>query len=191
MGGGEVLTLACDPAYGERITSRVRGWMLEAPFIAFAPEDTPSFLKVFFGRLAGRFLPHMHLKNQIPPETLTRDPEVVKAMYADDLMHDTGTLEGLASLLDRTAELSEGRTKASPQIKALWLGHGTEDKGTSYEGSKKWFDDCTGAVKDKTFKTYEGAYHQLHTDTDREVFYADVAKWILDRVDTKLPEAKL
>lgn len=191
MGGGQVLTLACDPAYADRITSRVRGWLLEAPFIAFAPEEVPSALKVFAGRLAGRFLPRRHLVHAIPPENLSRDPEVVRSLAEDALVHNTGTLEGLAGMLDRTAALGDGSVRASGGMRALWIGHGTADKGTNYEGSKKWFDECAGAVADKTFRTYEGWYHQLHADPGKELFYADVAGWILERAGTEAPEAKL
>lgn len=191
MGGGQVATLACDPAYVDKLVSRVRGWILEAPFIAFAPEEVPSALKVFAGRLAGRFLPHRQMKNELPPHNLCRDPEVVKSLKEDELVHNTGTLEGLASLLDRTAALAEGRARPGPAVKALWLGHGTVDKGTSYEGSKKWFDECTGEVKDKTFRTYEGWYHQLHAEPEKEVFYTEVGDWILARAGPEATEAKL
>ena len=56
------------------------------------------------------------------------------------------------------------------------------DKGTSYEASKKWFEQQS-TVKDKEFKTYEGWFHQLHADLpdDREVFAKDVGDWILAR----------
>ncbi|KAA8568300.1 hypothetical protein EYC84_007336 [Monilinia fructicola] len=88
--------------------------------------------------------------SRLPPENLTRDPEVVKSINEDKLMHNTGTLEGLAGMLDRTAALNQGKTKLNPGIKSLWLGHGTEDKGTSFEGSEKWFNEQTG-LKDKEF----------------------------------------
>lgn len=191
MGGGQVLTLLCDPAYGERVTSRVRGWLLEAPFVAFPRGETPSALKVFAGRLAGRFLPRRQLKNTLPPENLCRVPEVVASLRDDELVHDTGTLEGLASMLDRTAALASGNVKAGEGVRALWMGHGTCDKGTSYEASKKWFDGCAGSVKDKTFRTYEGWYHQLHAEPEKEVFYGEVADWILARAGPEATEAKL
>jgi acylglycerol lipase len=119
---------------------------------------------------------------QIPPENLTRVPEVVKSIREDELMHDTGTIEGLAGMLDRTQELSSGKARPDgDKVKALWIGHGTNDKGTSYGETKKWFDKYAGVVADTEFKTYEGAYHQLHADLCREEFEKDVADWILAR----------
>lgn len=85
-------------------------------------------------------------------------------------------------MLDRTALLGNGKAKLNKGVRSIWLGHGTADKGTSYEASKKWFDEQT-QVEDKEFKTYEGWTHQLHADRadNRQVFAKDVADWILAR----------
>ncbi|TGO14597.1 hypothetical protein BTUL_0051g00630 [Botrytis tulipae] len=194
MGGGEVITLASDPQYAELVNS-IRGFILESPFIAFPKGFEPSFLTVFFGRLAGKLLPHKQMVNKLPPENLTRDPEVIKSINEDTLMHNTGTLEGLAGMLDRTAAMNQGKTKLNPGVKSLWLGHGTGDKATGFEGSEKWFNEQT-SLKDKEFKRYEGWFHQLHADLpdNREVFAKDVGDWILARCDedaTKAGQSKL
>lgn len=193
MGGGQVLTLLCRPEYQESLVRKVRGWLLESPFISFSPEEQPSWFKVYAGRLAGRLLPHRQLKHDIAPHHLTRDPEVAKSLLADELMHNTGTLEGLAGLLDRTDALAKGlvRPPAGGAVRSLWIGHGTQDKTTWFEASKKYFDECTGEIADKEFKAYEGWYHQLHADgPDSEQFYKDVGDWVLARSDEKA-EAKL
>jgi acylglycerol lipase len=193
MGGGQVLTLLCRPEYQESLVKKVRGWLLESPFISFSPEEQPSWFKVYAGRLAGRLLPHRQLKHDIAPHHLTRDPEVAKSLLADELMHNTGTLEGLAGLLDRTDALAKGlvRPPAGGAVRSLWIGHGTQDKTTWFEASKKYFDECTGEIADKEFKAYEGWYHQLHADgPDSEQFYKDVGDWVLARSDEKA-EAKL
>jgi len=192
MGGGEILTLASDPRYQDLMGS-VRGWILESPFIAFPKGYEPSFVTVFFGRLAGKLLPKKRLASGLPPENLTRDPAVIASLKGDEWIHNMGTLEGLAGLLDRTANLNEGKVKLNEGVQSLWLGHGTQDKGTSYEASRKWFDRQTG-VKDKEFKTYEGWFHQLHADRpeDREVFAKDVADFILARCEEGVtPNSKL
>ncbi|KAJ4388781.1 hypothetical protein N0V93_006241 [Gnomoniopsis smithogilvyi] len=184
MGGGEVLTLACTPEYEDNVVAHVRGWMLEAPLVALDDKEKPSALKVFAGRLAGRVLPHMHLANPIPPEQLSRDEAVQQSLKEDTLCHDTGTLEGLAGLLDRSGELSSGKLKLSSKVKSLWFGHGDKDVATSYPESKKFFERQT-QIEDKTFKTYEGWLHQLHAEVGREEFYTDVRDWILQRCDGK------
>lgn len=184
MGGGEVLTLASMPEYEAGVVAKVRGWLLEAPFVDFDAAARPSALKVFVGRWAGRVLPRLQLLNPIPPETLTRDVAVQQSLREDDLCHETGTLEGLAGMLDRTAALAGGKVVLSDKVTSLWLGHGDKDTTTSYVESKRWFDRQT-KVQDKTFRTYEGYFHQLHAEVGKEVFYADVRDWILQRCDGK------
>ncbi len=189
MGGGEVMFLACDPTHKDFV-SKVRGFMLEGPYIGIAPELEPSAFTVFAGRLVGKILPHRHLVNQIPPESVTRDPAVAKDLAEDDLCHDTGTLEGLSGMLDRSGALTSGKARPGKHVQGLWLGHGTMDKGTSYEASKKYFEKFCGDVQDKEFKTYEGYYHQLHADgPESVVFIKDFGDWILARAGENVPES--
>jgi len=54
--------------------------------------------------------------------------------------------------------------------------HGTDDKATKPSGSQQFFD-TVGSI-DKTLKLYEGGYHDLLNDTDREQVMADVSAWI-------------
>lgn len=188
MGGGEVLTLCSDPAY-EDLVAQIRGWLLESPYIAFPPSEEPSSIKVAIGRLASKVLPHFQLYNPLPPEYLSRDPAVVKSVKEDKLCHNTGTLEGLAALLDRTEALHHGRVNLSKTVKSLYMAHGTADRTTSYDASKMWYERQT--IEDGRFRPYEGCYHQLHSDLCKEEFYKDVSDWILARCGAKDEAAKL
>lgn len=192
MGGGQVATLASDPKYSTLI-SRIRGFLLEAPFIAFPPGEEPSFLKVFLGKLASRILPRQPLLNSLPAEYFSRDPEVVKSVREDPLCHDTGTLEGLAGLLERTDLLASGAAKLSPNVRSLFVAHGSADRTTDPNASKKWFEKQSkdAGVQDSIYRSYDGAYHQLHADLCKEDFYRDVGDWILGRSGDGKPESKL
>lgn len=192
MGGGQVLTLASMPQY-EEIISQVDGWLLESPFIAFPKGFEPNSVEVFLGKIAARVVPSFQRYSGLPAENLTRDKEVVESLEKDELVHGYGTLSGLSGMLDRTAALGDGTRTISPSVKRLWLAHGTEDKGTSYEASKNWFEQA-GEKPGWTFKIYEGWSHQLHADLPetRPVFQKDVADWIMAQVeDLKTSSSKL
>jgi acylglycerol lipase len=183
MGGGEVLTLIGTPEYID-LMPQIRGWLLESPFIGLVTKPNP--VTVFTGRLAGKLLPHHQIKQVIPAVELSRDPLVQKSLEEDPMCDGTGTLELFANMLERGANLVNGKTKMNKGVQALWHAHGTGDKVTSYPASKTWLEQQTQLV-DKTFKTYEGDYHQLHADLPetRVVFYKDVGDWILSKTGTK------
>lgn len=179
MGGGEALTLAGDSQYAE-LVGRVRGWILECPLVGFSAGEEPSSIKVFAGRLVGRLLPRQQMRHVVPPEYLSRDPAVAESVRGDALCHNTGTLEGLASLLDRTALLASGHTRLGQQVRSLFLAHGTSDRTCSHDAAVGYVER-QHAVEDKTCKSYAGAYHQLHADLCKDEFADDVADWILAR----------
>lgn len=192
MGGGEALTLAGDPAYKD-LVKQIRGWILECPFIGFTPEQEPSSIKVFLGRLAGRLLPKHQLVEVVDASVVTRDPEMAKRIREDPLCHDTGTLEGLASMLDRTALLTSVAVKMDKHVQAMFFAHATADRVCSYDKAMNWAKNQK--MDDLTIKSYEGAYHQLHSDPLTKEFAKDMVEWILERCgnaqrDTPL-EAKL
>ncbi|KAK4453262.1 Alpha/Beta hydrolase protein [Podospora aff. communis PSN243] len=193
MGGQQVLTLASSVEYHDEVVRRVRGWLLESPLIDVSPETKPSVIKVLAGRLLGRVLPRRQMFIELRPHELSRDPAIQKDLEEDKLMHNTGTLEGLAGMMDRMEMLATGAVRPTGKaVRSLWFGHGTQDKVTCYNASKNYFEKFTNAVEDKEFKTYEGWYHQLHADGEcSDEFYNDMADWILARCGTEGKESKL
>lgn len=184
MGGAEVLLYA---ATGPReVLSRIRGFIAESPFVALHPDARPWKATVVLGRLAGRLLPHMQMVNKLDPSKLSRDPDVGAAWVADPLCHDTGTLEGLAGMLDRASELDEGKVVLGDGAgeggkTRLWIGHGTADGVCDYNATRRWYERAK--VEDKEMRVYEGWYHKLHSEpgSDKVSFAQDVAKWMLER----------
>jgi acylglycerol lipase len=88
---------------------------------------------------------------------------VCKSFDEDELCHDTGTLEGLAGLLDRTTQLATGKVNIPDNageggVTRIWIAHGDADGITDYNASKRLADALK--VKDKEFKSYAGYYHR-------------------------------
>lgn len=184
MGGAQTIVYA---ATGPKdVLSSFRGILVEAPFIALHKSARPWKSTVVLGRLAGKLMPNMHMVNKLDPGKLARDPEVGKAFVADPLCHETGTLEGLAGMLDRAGDIEGGRIIVKDGMgeggkTRLWVGHGTADEVCDFGACKTWFDSVK--VEDKQMRVYEGWYHKLHQEPgdDKVQFTNEVAKWILDR----------
>ena len=121
--------------------------------------------------------PHTHvftLKNEI----FSRDPLVVDSMNNDPLIKGESQPAQIARVLvDAESRLNE----EFPLIKLpVLILHGTADKATNPSGSQ-FFYDTTGST-DKTLKLYEGHYHDLLNDINKEVVMADINDWIDARV---------
>ena len=90
---------------------------------------------------------------------MSRDPEICRQYDADKLCHDTGTLEGLAGMLQRAEELEKGTVAIKNEDGLrLWVGHGSGDKVCSFDATQKFMDRLD--IKDKEFRVYDGWYHK-------------------------------
>jgi acylglycerol lipase len=121
----------------------------------------------------GHVFPHahvLHLKN----EDFSRDPKVVAAMNADPLIaHETQPTQTVAELVRADERLKNEFPRITLPVLIL---HGTGDKAAKANGSQVFFD--AAGSKDKTLKLYEGHFHDLLNDLDKEVVMADIAGWI-------------
>jgi acylglycerol lipase len=138
----------------------------------------PDFaLAVFKG--ISHVAPHahiLHLKNQ----DFSRDPKVVAAMDADPLIdHETQPTKTLAEMVRADERLKNDFPKITLPVLIL---HGTADKATRPSGSQLFFD--TAGSTDKTLKMYNGMFHDLLNDVDKEAVMSDITRWI----DGRLPK---
>ena len=117
--------------------------------------------------------PHAHVV-KLKNEDFSRDPAVDKAMNEDPLIaNETQPTKTLAEL----ARADDRLKREFPQITLpVLILHGTLDKATKPSGSQFFFD--TAGSKDKTLKLYEGHFHDLLNDVDKEVVMADIKGWI-------------
>jgi acylglycerol lipase len=124
--------------------------------------------------------PHAHvfkLKN----EDFSRDRNWVDMLNADPLIaHEVQPTKTVAEMVRADERLK----KDFPLIKLpLLIIHGTADKATKPHGSRRFYEMAGSA--DKTLKIYEGHFHDLLADIDKEVVMSDIQAWI----DKRLPAA--
>jgi acylglycerol lipase len=168
MGGAEILHYASNGP--SDILAHIRGFIASAPLISLHSDTRPFKATVYAGRLAGRVLPKFQLVNKLDPKWLSRDPEQNKLWEQDELCHDTGTLEGLAGMLDRGLQLESYKvlpkegTGEGGKTRLLAL-HGTGDHVNAYEATKAYVERCT-ELSDKELKSYDGWYHNSKLSFD-------------------------
>jgi alpha-beta hydrolase superfamily lysophospholipase len=121
--------------------------------------------------------PHAHVL-QLKNEDFSRDPKVVQAMNDDPLIaHEVQPAETVAAMVRADERLKREFPLITLPVLIL---HGTADKATKPSGSQLFYD--TAGSTDKTLKLYEGHFHDLLNDIDREVVMADIKNWINARL---------
>ena len=119
-------------------------------------------------------LPLYSLKNEI----FSRDLDVIARMNNDPLIaNEKQPAETASEVLKAAARLKENMPNFNVPV---FIIHGTDDKATRPEGSQ-YFYDYVGSV-DKTLKLYQGGYHDLLNDIDKEIVMADILAWVNERI---------
>ncbi|WP_426611915.1 alpha/beta hydrolase [Bradyrhizobium sp. McL0616] len=121
----------------------------------------------------GRLAPHLRVL-KLKNEDFSRDPEIVESMNVDPLIAgESQTARTVAELIraDETLKMEFPRITLP-----LLILHGTADKAAKPSGSQ-FFHDTAGS-KDKTLRSYDGAFHDPLNDIDRANVLADIVNWI-------------
>ncbi len=136
----------------------------------------PDFALAVFKGLS-HVAPHahvLHLKN----EDFSRDPEAVRRMNEDPLIaHETQPTQTLAEMVRADERLKAELPRITLPVMIL---HGTADKAARPSGSQLFYD--TAGSSDKTLKLYDGGFHDLLNDTDKQTVMSDVRQWIAARL---------
>jgi acylglycerol lipase len=145
----------------------VEAWAYRLP----APDFALQLL-----RGASHLLPHapaLHLKR----EDFSRDPAWRDVLAHDPLVRvEVQPLETVAALARAGEQLHD---KLASLFLPLLVMHGTADHAAKPEGSQLLFDAARSP--DKTLKLYDGHYHDLLNDLDRDRVTNDIGNWIEKR----------
>ncbi|MFL5806450.1 MAG: serine aminopeptidase domain-containing protein [Roseiflexaceae bacterium] len=123
--------------------------------------------------------PHAHVL-KLNNEDFSRDPKVVESMNNDPLIaHEVQPTQTVAEMVRADERLKQEFGRITLPVLIL---HGTLDKATKPSGSQRF--EMAGST-DKTLKLYEGHFHDLLNDIDKEIVMTDIQQWI----DKRIPAA--
>jgi acylglycerol lipase len=112
-------------------------------------------------------------------DELTRSPSIAREHETDPLRFEMVTprfgIEGLRA--------SDAAFKSAVNVRMpVLLQQAGADKAVDPEKSKEFFDNLSSA--DKTWKLYDGLFHELHVEPEKDLVLGDLAAWVEKRLPT-------
>ncbi|MFY2790069.1 alpha/beta hydrolase [Rhodococcus sp. KRD162] len=169
MGGAIALSYALDHQVD------LDGLMLSGP--AVVPSIGQPKALVAVGKILGRFVPSAPVL-KLDPNLVSRDRDVVEAYVADPLGYHGSVSAGLAAALLGAGDSFPARLP-SLTIPIL-LQHGTADRLADVSGSEL-IAELAGS-EDLTLKTYDGLFHEVFNEPEKDRVLGDLVDWLRPRV---------
>lgn len=157
--------------FAEQSQDGLTGLVLSGTGSSPGPEIPKAI--VILTKLMSRILPKIHVKSPLPPEFISRDPEVVKAYVDDPLVFNVITPR-LAEQMN-TYTLIGAANAGMIKVPAL-IQYGSLD--TAFSCQKELFDAL--GCRDKTFRCYAGLKHEVYNElpADRATVLSDLHSWL-------------
>lgn len=167
---GALMTLA----YALRFPGNLNGIIVSA-----APVNADANVSravVAAGNVLTNVIPKVPLLKLVPLETLSRDPNVIRAFQDDPLTYKGNMRVRLGTELNNTAKWVRERL-GELKMPVLVL-YGEADQLVNPSGSRLVYDKA--ASKDKQIKSYHNLRHEIMNEPERDTVLRDIITW-LDR----------
>jgi lysophospholipase len=154
----------------------VRGMVLSAP--ALAPGSSLSPAKIKLAMAIAKVAPGLRVE-PLDADAISRDQAVVDAYRADPLVFNGRVSAGVAAALLGAMQRFPARY---PELRLpILLQQGTADQLVDMRGTKEL--EAAAVNAKVTSHYYEGAYHEIYNEPERDAVIADLVSW-LDTVTT-------
>ena len=161
-------------AYALHHQDRLDALVLSAPVAAI---DAASPVERVAGRVLSVVAPKLGVYT-IDATTVSRDPEVVRD-YDTDPLNYRGKLPA-RTVAELTATVGRFHDEVPGLTLPLLLMHGTGDRLVPIHGTEMVHDRA--GAEDKQMIRYDGLYHEILNEPERDQVMADIAGWLDERV---------
>jgi alpha-beta hydrolase superfamily lysophospholipase len=148
----------------------VRGAMLSGAVVTSS--GMPRVVRAIY-KLIGRIAPRLPL-TKLKAADVSRDPDVVARYDSDPLVY-RGRMR--AGLVAATVRATERIDRDAPSIATpMLIMHGAADALAKPDGAKALYERI--ASSDKTLKLYDGLYHEILNEPEKDQVIADILAWL-------------
>lgn len=167
LGGLAVLRFA------QRHPDAADGLIISSP--ALAPAIKIPLIKGGAAKVLSSLLPTLTLDNELAPDHLSHDPEVVKAYVEDPLVHRRISTRWFTEFL---AAMKLTASNADAIQAPVLMQVAGADRLVDPQASKTFFQSLT--IRDKALFVYEKLYHEIYNETAeaRSQVMADLGQWL-------------
>ncbi|HIP97483.1 MAG TPA: alpha/beta hydrolase, partial [Anaerolineae bacterium] len=142
-------------------------------------EDVSPLLRAMSGVISA-LLPRMGV-TQLEAAAISRDPQVVARYDSDPLNYRGKVPARVGAEMLKTARwvMREAHAIACPVL----IMHGTADKLANPTGSRELYEAVSSS--DKTLKLWDGLYHEIFNEPEKERVLAFMRDWLAERTSRR------
>ncbi|MFB0561489.1 MAG: lysophospholipase [Candidatus Lokiarchaeia archaeon] len=162
-------------AYTLKHPEKIDGLILSSPGLKLATELDPELIKAI--EELSKSNPTQELPNEIDPYNLSHDKEICEKYDKDPLVFKTITARFGTEFVSTMEKLIENAGMLKVPTLLLVAG---DDKLVNPEGSKEFAERVT--EKDFKMIIYDGFYHELFNEVEKEKVFREVDDWLKPRI---------
>ena len=132
---------------------------------------------ITMGKILSKIAPKMGIL-ALDVNAISKDPDVVKAYVNDPLVFHGKTPARLAA--EMLSAMLRVTTEARKITLPIILVHGSKDALADPAGSQMLYDEVSS--KEKTLKIYDGLYHEVFNEPERDQVLKDVEDWLASHI---------
>ncbi len=151
------------------------GLILSSAALKAKIEASP--VKLALGRFFSKVLPGITMSNELDPNMISHDPEAVKKYIDDPLVHDRVSARWFTSFV---AAIDQAQARAGEIRVPILVMQSGEDKLVDPDGAKEFFEKVKSP--DKTLKYWEGFYHEMFNEPEKDKPYQLLREWLEKRL---------
>ena len=161
--------------YGLQAPDFISGILVSSPNIRI--KMPIAFYKLLLAKTLSLLVPTLTLGNDLDPRLVSHDPLVVR-----DYQQDPNVIKKITVRLAHVMMANQPwLLKMAHRFKLpCFLMHAGDDKICCPSGTEEFFENIP--IKDKKLKIYQGLYHELFNEIDRETVFKDMEGWIEKRL---------